>query len=455
MEISFHGAARGVTGSCHLLEAKDDAGKDHKLLFDCGMFQGTQFASEWNQDEFGFDPASVEHVFITHPHIDHTGRLARLVSKGFNGVIHMTVPCLALSKIVLDDAYHIMLENSKRNGEMVLYEREDLAGVYERVVTVGYHEQVEVGTGIKIMFHDAGHVLGSSFISVEAEGKKIVFSGDIGNDDVPILPDTEPIVDADIVVCESTYGDRLHENRAERTDKLKQAIENTIRNKSVLMIPAFSIERTQELLYELNDILLHDLKTNIPIFLDSPMAIQATQAYRDFKSYLRFDVPIHSDPDHDFFTFPNLRETLKKEESKYINEVKAPKIIIAGSGMMSGGRIMHHLLRYLSDPDNTLLIIGYQAHGTIGREILDGAKSVMIFRHEVEVNAKVQSIGSFSAHGDQDKLTKWLKSEGGKAPSRIFLVHGEEDSKEVFAKRLRKEIGSKVDVPDFQTKYEI
>ncbi len=455
MDISFHGAVSGVTGSCHLLNTKDSDGNDCNLLFDCGMFQGEQMCSSKNSEKFDFDAKKLQGVFVTHPHADHTGRLPILSKNGYKGKIYMTHPCVGLSKLVLEDAHHIMVEDSEKCGSSVLYELKDLLTTFSNVEGVNYHEQIEIAPGVTIMFHDAGHVLGSAFISVEAEGKKIIFSGDIGNDNVPILPDTEPISSVDYVVCESTYGHRVHESVNKRSEVLKEVIYRTIENKSVLMIPSFSIERTQELLYELNHIIGQNADIKIPIFLDSPMAIKATELYRHNSNYLKFDTPILDEEDRDFFSFPNLRETLSREESKKINNTPAPKIIIAGSGMMSGGRIMHHLIRYLPDPKNTLLIIGYQARGTLGRKIYEGAKTVNIFREEVKVRATVKAMGSFSAHGDMHKLTKWLTPEDGKLPEKILLVHGDQEAKEVFATHLRHEFRTDVIIPKYGEKHSL
>lgn len=467
MKLSFHGAAREVTGSCHQVEVKDTNGKTHQYLFDCGMFQGEHMCGSKNKDEFGFDPKTIEAVFVSHPHADHTGRLAKIVSEGFKGAIYMVEPCVGLSKLVLEDALHIMKEEAEKCGSVVLYEMVDVERAFAQVKAVSYHEHLEVAPGIVVMFHEAGHVLGSSYISIDApavaphgamageEGKRLVYSGDIGNDDVPILPDTEPMSHADIVICESTYGHREHEPIEQRARLLKEAIQQIIHDRGVLMIPAFSIERTQELLYEIDQLLQKDLKTKIPIFLDSPMAIRATELYRQFQNYLTFDAPLMSEPDKDFFSFPNLRETLSREESKQINDVTPPMIIIAGSGMMSGGRIMHHLRRYLPDHKNRVLIIGYQAAGTLGRRIYEGAKSVRIFAEEVQVRAQVSAIGAFSAHGDMNKLTRWLRPEDGKIPKKIFLVHGDPEAKEVFATHLRHTLGTEVVIPEYQSTHEV
>ncbi|TAL50433.1 MBL fold metallo-hydrolase [Patescibacteria group bacterium] len=454
MKVSFHGAAREVTGSCHRLEFLDAEGKSHAILFDCGMFQGEHMCGNKNMTPFGFDAKEIEAVFISHPHADHTGRLPKLVKEGFRGSIYMVEPCVGLAKLVLEDAHHIMMEEAQKCGSSVLYELKDLDEAFQQVKSVAYHEHIELAPGVTIVFHEAGHVLGSSYISLEAEGKRVVFSGDIGNDDVPILPETELLTRADVVICESTYGHREHEPMNTRGDKLREAIQDIIKQRGVLMIPAFSIERTQELLYEINKLLLGELRTNLPIFLDSPMAIKATALYRHFKNFLKFDESILKDPDKDFFSFPNLRETLTVPESKSINDVVPPKIIIAGSGMMSGGRIMHHLIRYLPYKQNRLLIIGYQAQGTIGRRLYEGAKSVRIFGEDVDVHAQVSAIGAFSAHADMNKLTRWLRPEDGEIPQKIFLVHGDPEAKEVFATHLRHQLQTEVIVPEYQSSHQ-
>jgi len=454
MKITFHGAAREVTGSCHLLEAKDSDGVVRKILIDCGMFQGAKFTEEKNHQPFNFKPSELDAVLVTHAHLDHVGRLPKLINEGYEGPITMTVPTCALSFLVLEDALHVMTENLKYTDEKPLYTEDDIKKVHETCQGVGYHEQITVAPGITAMFHEAGHVLGSAYISIEAEGKRIIFSGDIGNDNVPILADTEPISKADVVVCESTYGHRIHESAKERGHILKTYLEQAIRNNGILLIPAFSIERTQEVLYELNNILLHELKTKMPIFLDSPMAIRATEFYRHFKTYLQFDAPIFSDPDRDFFSFPNLRESVSTLSSKSINLVPAPKVIIAGSGMMTGGRILHHLIRALPEKSTTLLIIGYQAQGSLGRRLYEGARKVNIMRQEIKVKATVEALGSFSAHGDQNKLTRWLQPEEGEI-KKVFLVHGDEEAALVFATHVRHNLHYDVEVPKEGDSFEV
>lgn len=446
MKISFFGAAREVTGSCFLVETANS-----RLLIDCGMFQGERLNEKRNGQPFDFDVHSLDAVVVTHAHLDHTGRLPVLVDQGFNGPIYWTEPTMALSRLVLEDAFEIMEDNARRCGDPTLYQRDDLDKVFKLGVSLGFHQAQKIGD-FSVMLHDAGHILGSAYVSVEAEGKRWVFSGDIGNDDVPILGDTEPISQADFVVCESTYGHRLHEPTALRQTILEEVIKSVIDQNGTLLVPAFSIERTQELLFELNR-LEPNLSKRLPILLDSPLAIRATSLYRQYASYLLFDTPILSEPDCDFFSFPGLRETLTVEESKKINDLPSPKLVIAGSGMMTGGRILHHLRRELSKPQTTLLIIGYQAQGTLGRRLYERVPKVTIFGEQIPVKAAVKAIGAFSAHGDRDKLTRWLQPTEGPLPAKIFLVHGDDDAQQSFAGHLRRELKSEVIIPEYGSSF--
>ena len=456
MKLSFHGGVRGVTGSCFLLEFSHG-----KILIDCGMFQGERMVAQENLDELGFDAESITAGIITHAHYDHTGRYPLITKHGFRGPIYCTPPTKALTTIVLEDAQHVMAENARRNGDEVLFSPADVKQMISQMKGVNYHTQFEVLPGIHVMLHDAGHILGSAFVTIDVpasetssgEPMRLVFSGDLGNEEVPILPDTEPIHKADVVVCETTYGNRDHEPVPHRNKELVEMVSSIVNHGGTLLIPAFSIERTQELLYELDQLADDDILPKVPVYLDSPLAIRATEIYRHFKSYLRFDRPIGASPDKDFFSFPRLVETLSMDASKKINGDDGPKIIIAGSGMMTGGRILHHLKRYLPDPKSGVLIIGYQAEGTLGRRIKEGAESVTIHEQPVEVNAKVKAIGSFSAHGDRNKLRRWLKPEEGRV-KKIFLVHGDEAVKPEFKAFLEEEIDSKVIIPQYWQEFE-
>jgi len=457
MKLSFHGGVRGVTGSCFLIELSVG-----KLLVDCGMFQGERMVAQENLESLGFDPAHIDAGIITHAHYDHTGRYPLIVKHGFRGPIYTTPPTKALASIVLEDAQHVMAENAHKSGDEVLFSPDDVEQMESQMKTVNYHTRFEVLPGVYTMLHDAGHILGSAYVTVdvpESETKsgkpmRLLFSGDIGNEDVPILPETDPIDHADLVVCESTYGNRDHEPVPERNRELVKMVSMVINRGGTLLIPAFSIERTQELLYELDQLVDQGILPKVPVYLDSPLAIKATAIYRHFKHYLRFDRPVQSSPDHDFFTFPRLTETLSVDASKQINDDKSPKIIIAGSGMMTGGRIMHHLKRYLSDEKNGLLIIGYQAEGTLGRRIKEGAASVNIYRDEIAVRATVKAIGSFSAHGDRNKLRAWLQPKNGSI-QKIFLVHGDEEVKPEFKAFLEEKLESEIIIPQYWQSFDL
>ncbi len=446
MRLSFHGATEEVTGSCFLLETALG-----NVLVDCGMKQGERMCMLRTLEPFSFDIKKIVAVVVTHAHFDHTGRLPELIAQGYKGPIFMTPPTKALTDIILEDSLGIMFENAEKCGDVVPYTKEDKDAMLEQTQTINYHTTFEPVPGISIMFHDAGHILGSAFISVDVEGKRFVFSGDIGNDDVPILPDTEPIHQADFVVCESTYGDRDHESTKSRSGKLLAFAKKVLNRKGTLLIPAFSVERTQELLYELDLLVTQNKLPKVPIYLDSPLAIRATSLYRHFSPHLQIDHPLMQG---DFFSFPSLHETLRADESKKINDDHGPKIIIAGNGMMTGGRILHHLMRYVDDERTGLLVIGFQAPGTLGRKILNKAPTVKIFGKELKVRAEVGMIESFSAHGDRAKLARWLHPEEGSI-KKVFLVHGEDASKMSFASYLHGTTSAEIIIPRMNQVFEV
>ena len=456
MRLSFHGAVEEVTGSCFLVETKRA-----KVLIDAGMKQGERMCVTRSLDPFGFDVTELDAVLVTHAHFDHTGRLPELIKLGYRGPIYMTAPTKALVEIILDDALKIMAENAERCGDPTPYSADHKQLAMSLMQGLGYHTEFEAAPGIKVMFHDAGHILGSSFVSLDLEDsltetgkpKRIIFSGDIGNDHIPILPETESIHQADVVVCESTYGDSIHEPSETRTLRLADFASKVLKRGGTLVIPAFSIERTQELLHELDIMLLEKKLPAVPIYLDSPMAIRTTEVYRHFKHYLHFDHPVLG-PDQDFFSFPSLHETMSTEESKQINQDKRAKIILAGNGMMTGGRVLHHLKHHLEDPLSGVLIVGYQAAGTLGRRIFDREKTVRIYREEYQVRAEVLAIGAFSAHADKAKLLRWLHPEEGQV-AKIFLVHGDNPVKDAFAKFLSKSLSAEIIIPRLSQTFEL
>lgn len=434
MNLTFCGAAGQVTGSNYLLES----GR-HKVLVDCGLFQGSSIAEDENFKPFMYDPSEIEAVFVTHAHLDHVGRLPKLYKDGFRGKIYSTPATRDCAELILLDSEKLLCQAAMRHG----HEEFCTDGTVERVMKLWH--PVEYGKELQhneffVTFIDAGHILGSSSIIIKAEGKSVVFSGDIGNWPAPIIMPTQLPPAADYVVMEATYGNEVHQPLKTRRDALEKVIAETVRQGGVLMIPAFALERTQELLYFMNELFAEGKIPRVPVFLDSPLAIKLTSIYHKYRRYFN-DVAreVIADGD-DIFNFPGLHLTLTSELSKAINEVPPPKVVIAGSGMSHGGRINHHELRYLPDPRSTILIIGYQAEGSLGRRILDGAKLVKIFGEDVEVNCQVRQITSYSAHADMPKLLAWVAPTKGRV-KHVFLVHSEPDRSAHLAQLMRDELG--------------
>ncbi len=447
MQVTFYGAAGEVTGSSSVIETGNE-----RILIDCGMFQGGAVHEAQNYEPLPFDPKELTHVLVTHAHLDHVGRLPLLTKNGYQGWFYATPPTVALAELIMRDARGVMEHEERKTGKPPLYSGEDIANVMSRFKQLDYENptvlrspaDVAQGT-VTVTMHDAGHIFGSAFIEIQAEGKRVVFSGDVGNVEVPILRDTSALpAEIDLLVCESTYGNRKHESVLARRALIEKLVTEAVSRGGVLMIPSFSLERTQELIYELNDLVArkHKIK-NVPIFLDSPLAIDALRVYRQYPKYYDAEAQHLLQIGDDLFRFPGLTFTYSREESKKINSTPGPKIIIAGAGMMNGGRIVHHAMRYLSDERNTLLIIGYQSEGTLGRRILDGESPVLINNERIPVRCRVKATGALSAHGDQDKLVKWI---GGSLPvaKKIMLNHGEPRNQVVLAERLKKELGAEV-----------
>ncbi len=442
MKLHFLGAAGEVTGSCYLLELGDK-----KIIVDCGMFQGSRFADRKNMEPFEFDPTEIDAVIITHAHVDHNGRIPKLVHEGYRGPVYTTDVSAKLVPIVWHDAAKIMSYDFKKTGDERLYTEVDVKRAEEHLKGVKYGEKIQLADNIEITFHDAGHILGSAWVELVYDGFSYVFSGDLGNVDVPIIKEKEVYPGSDVLVMESTYGDRTHGPGTDRAEKLKEVLVDTVERGGVLMIPALSLERTQEILYELN-YLIDECKCvpKVPIFLDSPMAIRATNVYTKSTHVMDKEARAKVGAEDALFDFSGLKMTLQTEESKAINNVPNPKVIIAGSGMMAGGRIMHHLKRYLKDPKSTLLIVSYQAEGTLGRKIQSGATSVTIYGERIDIKCKVTQIGSYSAHADQDMLIDWVRKAQTK-PKHIYLTHGDPEAAECLAEKLREELGCDVKVP--------
>jgi len=444
MNLTFYGAAKMVSGSNFLLED----GKD-RILVDCGLRQCPRYCEIENFEAFPYDPASIDAVLLTHAHIDHIGRVPKLYKFGFRGKIFSTVPTKEFAEHLLFDSMRILERESKDLGQEPIYTKEDIEGAMSLWESVGYHDKINAG-GFGVEFYDAGHVLGSSFIKVTSKGgKKIIFSGDLGNSPAPLINKLELTDTADYVLIESTYGGRVHEDVKMRKGILENIIEETIKGGGVLMIPAFALERTQELLFELNDLVENGRIPKIPIFVDSPLAIKLTKVYRKYAKepqYFNKEAIALGNAGDMIFNFPGLKLTLKTEESKAINNVPAPKIIIAGAGMSNGGRIVHHEKRYLGDPKNTILFIGYQARNSLGRRILDGEKNIKIHRKKINVRAQIRAIGGYSAHADQPALLNWLLPMRANL-KKVFLVHGEEDQMQALSNKIRDELAVDTEIP--------
>lgn len=443
MKITFFGAAHGVTGSCHLIETEKK-----RILLDCGMFQGSNFNEGKNHDTFPFDPKSIDVVLLSHAHIDHTGRVPKLIRDGFTGDIYTTKATKEFAELIWEDAYRIMTYDNKKFGTPILYEEGDIHDAIRHTIGVDYRKTIDLGDGISFVMKDAGHIFGSAFIELHADGKTIGFSGDMGNNNVPILRDTDQLGAVDVLLCESTYGDRIHEDERTRKEILLEVISEGCRRGGAIMMPSFSLERTQEIVYLLDELFEKD-KTlpDIPIFVDSPLAIRAFPVYKKYTEYYDVRASEKYMKGNDFLDFDRLTLTETKEESKKINAVPDPKLIIAGAGMMNGGRILHHAKRYLPDPNATLVIVGYQAANTLGRKLYEGAETVVIHGETVPVKAKILAIGALSAHGDQTKLISWIRN-AEVLPQRVYCVHGEPHAATELAHRMKDDLGVKAFVPE-------
>ena len=484
ISIQFLGAAGCVTGSQFLVTAGE-----RRVLVDCGMFQGSPEEVERNRLPFAFEPESIDAVLLTHAHLDHCGRTPALVRAGYRGPIHATRATVDLSEIVLRDSAKLQVEFTERwnrrrarraeeeaaeqESEAVaqevddeslperlrtappegrtetrepLYDEKDVDQSMQQMRGYDYDEDVAVADGITAVFHDAGHILGSAIIELRVTDgdrrRTIVFSGDLGRDESPILRDPTPITSADAVVVESTYGNREHAPHDEAIDELVAAVNEVSDDEGVLLVPAFAIGRTQEVIWVLDHLVREERIPRVPLYLDSPMASRATDVYYDHPETYDAETKQLLDSGESPLKYPGQEFTDTPDQSKAIRHAKRPIMVVASSGMLTGGRIMHHLKDFLPDPKCTLLFIGYQGEGTLGRHIQDGGKTARIDGQEIDVRCRVRVISGFSAHADQHELEAWLAHFGrngddGGAPKRVFLVHGDPEAAEAFAGRVR------------------
>ncbi len=434
-KISFHGGVGSVTGANFLLETDNT-----KVLVDCGLIQGSEFAPVENCEVFAYDPRSIDVLLVTHAHADHIGRIPKLIHDGFNGTIYSTPPTRDLTAVMLEDAFMVMRAEAEKYGHPTCYEHEDVEAVMGLWKTHDLRSPFDLGDGIEANFTDAGHILGSSMITLTRNGKKFLFTGDVGNSPQPLLNPPEVVEGYDYLLMESVYGDRLHEGVAERTALLLSYIKDTISKKGTLIIPAFSLERTQAMLFEINNFVEQGRIPAIPVFLDSPLAIRVTDIYRKHESYLKKEIIDQIRGGDDIFDFPKFKMTKTTAESAAIHDVKGPKIVIAGSGMSHGGRILSHEKKLLEDRNTTLLLVGYQSVGSIGRLLEDGAKNIKIDGVPVKVHAKVGKINGYSGHADRDQLINYV-SEGCDNAKQVFVCMGEERAALFLVQRLRDYLG--------------
>lgn len=473
MKITFLGATKIVTGSNFLVEA---AGK--KFLVDCGLYQGKAELEEQNYREFDYNPAEIDFMLLTHAHIDHSGRIPKLYNDGFKGPIYAHKATCDLCQIMLPDSGHIQeMEAEWKNKKRIrkgqptrgpLYTAEDALKCMEIFVPVKYDEIIQVSENIYVRFNDAGHMLGSSTIEIWAkeDGKetKAVFSGDLGNNDIPLLSEPTMIDNCDYLVMESTYGSRLHIRNDQKAELFLKIVSETIDNGGTVVIPSFAVGRTQEILYEINKIkenrhdeeFLREYRTlmKVPVYVDSPLAISATQVFKENMDLFEDEVKEEMERGNNPLEFPGLKFTQTADESKALNESDEPSIIISASGMCDVGRIKHHLKHNIWNPKSTILFVGYQAPGTLGYEIVNGAKKVTIFGEEFAVNARIEYIEGYSGHADQEWLMNFVYSFYNK-PKHIFLVHGEEESQEVLRNKILENTGIGVTIPEYGETYQL
>lgn len=440
-KITFCGGTGSVTGANFLLEID---GK--KILIDCGLTQGMKLADDINWDPFPYSSKEIDILFVTHGHVDHLGRIPKLISEGFQGKIYSTEPTKGIALPMLEDTAGILGKNTDLGLDKI-YTEENIKKTLSFWQGFIYHEKIKITENLEVVFLNAGHILGSAMIEFIYNGKKILFTGDLGNSPSPILPDTEKITDVNYLIMESVYGDRNHESRDDRRRFLEATIEDNYKRKGTLVIPTFSLERSQELLFELDALVENNRIPIMPIFFDSPLAIRLTEVFKQFKNYFNKNAQKAMSHDKYLFDFPGLHSTLKSEESKMINAVPNPKIVIAGSGMSTGGRVVHHEKQYLPDPNNTLLLTGYQTVGTPGRLIQEGLKTVRITGEDVAIRAHIVTILGYSGHKDSDGLLNFVEDMQDSI-KKVFVVMGEPKSSMFLVQKLRDNLGIEAYAPE-------
>jgi metallo-beta-lactamase family protein len=465
MKIAFHGAARAVTGSKHLITLKNNT----QILLDCGMFQGMGGVTERLNSYFGFEPSNISFVILSHAHIDHCGLLPRLIVKGFKGTIYATPATMDLTRILLMDSAKIQEQdaaymNRKRKEhqpvEEPLYTDNDVVKTLALFKVVNYNEDFKINEELTLHFTDAGHILGSAAVhlNINEDGRftRVTFSGDVGRYDDLLLKSPQRFDQSDYIIMESTYGDSLHKDLDPIEDMLLEIIKNTcLVKKGKVIIPAFSVGRTQELLYALNGLSLKNELPDLPIYVDSPLSIEATEVLKNHPEVYNSEVKKVFKVDDDIFNFKGLKFIESVEESKALNSDPRPCIIISASGMAEGGRIRHHIKNNIGNKKNTILMVGYAEPNSLGGKLLAGDKSVYLFRENYDVLAEVASIKSMSAHGDYEDLLHFLACQDSSKVKQLFLVHGEYEVQQNFAVKLKDKGFKHVSIPEYHQEYEI
>jgi metallo-beta-lactamase family protein len=460
MQLSFYGAAQTVTGSKHIVTLKNGT----RILLDCGMFQGKGLKNEDLNSEFLFNPASINYLILSHAHIDHCGLIPRLVKLGFTGKIYCTPPTIALCKLLLEDSAGIQSSNARHNGNNEvtepLYTIDDVEASLRLFKAIPYDESFAIDESVEVLFTDAGHILGSAIVNltIEEDGKKrqVCFTGDIGRFNNRILKAPNEIPQAEIIICESTYGDKLHDDIDDTEERLLKIVEHTCVEKGgKLLIPAFSIGRTQELIFSLNKLAEDGRLPNVEVFVDSPLSVYATDIMRDSLKYFNAEMQEYIEFDPDPFHFKGIHFITEREDSIQLNYSDKPCVIISASGMMEGGRIRHHLRQNIADTKNTILITGYCEPSTLGGRIASGANEVFIMGDPFPVKAEVVMMNEYSAHGDYSDILKILLRQDKNKIKQIFLVHGEKSVMANFRSTLHEHGFKNVEIAEFRMSYEV